>query len=405
MGAPRLTPEASVLLLAAGPASNDAAILDRVASPGFDWAAFHRLLLEHNATAVVRRRLLAVPGIEIPDDIAVAMARTARVMDFRQARLEARLREACDVLAATRTPALLLKGAGLACSVYTAFADRPMGDLDLLLARQDAMRAWHALREAGWVWDEAQYPVSMFARHHHLPQLDDPAGSGIRIELHHDLFLPGHPFRLVREALWARARPVWPGGDWTRAPAPEDALIVAGVHHAWASCFANSLWQLVADVNAIAAADGLDWDAVTERAAAARATTCVYWAVRIAAGQAAVPVPPRVLAALRPPARPEPLAAAFETHIVRAGLLRERAAPSVRLGRTLWRLALRPDAGRRDAVRPWQHEADFQALQVDVMHDVGPGRVRRSLDAVSYLRRLLRGDVSAPVPARQRQQA
>ena len=55
------------------------------------------------------------------------------------------------VCRAAKTEVVLLKGAALALTVYGSFVERPMSDVDLLVARGDAPRARDALLAAGWV--------------------------------------------------------------------------------------------------------------------------------------------------------------------------------------------------------------------------------------------------------------
>ena len=98
--------------------------------------------------------------------------------------LEQLLAGALDTLARENIEVVLLKGAGLAATVYGSFTARPMYDVDMLLRPDDAPHAWNALRRAGWVHDEEECPPEFYASHYHLPPLDDAQGTGLAVELH-----------------------------------------------------------------------------------------------------------------------------------------------------------------------------------------------------------------------------
>src|SRR5690606_17461310 len=95
--------------------------------------------------------------------------------------------QALDTLSAEDIDVILLKGAGLATTVYGSFGARPMYDVDLLVAPEHALRAWNALRANGWVHDEVERPAEFYSTHYHLPPLDDPLRTGLALELHPSL--------------------------------------------------------------------------------------------------------------------------------------------------------------------------------------------------------------------------
>src|SRR3989454_3864660 len=110
---------------------------------------------------------------------------------FRSLHLEHVLHEILATLAARGIEALLLKGAGLAYTAYASFADRPMGDIDVLVRPEQAEEAWSLFRAQGWTWPSAQWPRERYSAHQHLPPLIQQSAGGARLEIHRDL-LPGH---------------------------------------------------------------------------------------------------------------------------------------------------------------------------------------------------------------------
>ncbi len=84
-------------------------------------------------------------------------------------------------------PLLVLKGAALAQLVYGDAAHRPMRDVDLLVRRQDAKRAYEILTRTGFSLSETRTAPT----HHHLPGVYKSVdGTTVVIELHHQLLPP-----------------------------------------------------------------------------------------------------------------------------------------------------------------------------------------------------------------------
>jgi hypothetical protein len=123
-------------------------------------------------------------------------------------------------------PAMLLKGAALAETVYREPGLRPMADVDILVPEADVRRAHDALLECGYVL----LPAHCEDEHHHLPGLGTPDGLAA-FELHRSLMPPRFPLQLDADRFWRRGRPV----DYAAShvlPAPDDLLVHVCVHFA-----------------------------------------------------------------------------------------------------------------------------------------------------------------------------
>src|SRR5439155_1079046 len=125
------------------------------------------------ATLIVWQRLQRLGADRLPLEVATAWRKLAMVYEFDSLRLEQRLHEAVEVLATRGIEVMLLKGSTLAYTTYGSFADRPMGDVDLLVRPEQAREAWLALQTRGWSWPAAQWPAERYSRHQHLPPLVD----------------------------------------------------------------------------------------------------------------------------------------------------------------------------------------------------------------------------------------
>src|SRR5207247_3758434 len=118
----------------------------------------------------------------------------AKLSVMQMLQLEQLLHQTIDILTQQDIEAVLLKGAGLAYTAYSSFAERPMGDLDVLVRPPHAERAWSLLQTRGWTLPETRVGSERFTGHQHLPRLFHESGA-FRLEIHDNL-LPGeHPFR------------------------------------------------------------------------------------------------------------------------------------------------------------------------------------------------------------------
>jgi hypothetical protein len=174
--------------------------------------------------------------------------------------------EAVQGLADADVPLLVLKGAALAQMVYADAVSRPMRDVDLLVRRQDARRAYDTLRQLGFT----PAARSSGPRHHHLPGLwraED--GVTVDIELHHEL-LARVPFvaRQTYDDLRPAAQPFQWAGRTLQTLGREDML-----WHLYAHAFViNTLCPgirliSIADLVHVVEAwvDEFDWDMLRRR--------------------------------------------------------------------------------------------------------------------------------------------
>lgn len=372
-----LTSTQALYLRLAGSASGDERLAALLAGR-LDWATLRALARRDAVTGAVWRRLRAA-NADVPAVVADAFAREARVADFVQKRLEARLRDALVLLHGAGIHPVLMKGAGLAWSAYGGgLVERPAHDLDLLIAREELVSAWRLLSEAGWrpLTEGAQ--AAAYEGHHHLPPLGEPGGGPAVIELHGELFPEGHPFRIEAAALAAAARPLTTtAGEALVLPA-EEQLLHACLHFAWSHELRWGAWRTIADVAAIVGAgssartdgDGdaggterradssewrgarLQWARFLALARESRGGTACYWTLQLASSVGGAPVPQGALGALTP-SLPAWAARWVQGRLVRQLLPLGRRS-SVRVQRGVWRMALQPVRAGHGRSRPWR---------------------------------------------------
>ena len=369
-----LSPEAQLLLLTAGGDANDGAIRALLAGP-LDWAKLTWLAETERATPVLWRRLMALGPLPAE---AEPLHRMAMVAEFRMSHLESRLLSALDTLKAAGVDAGLLKGAALALTVYGSFVARPMSDVDLLVARENAARARDALLASGWTSGADELAPEFYAGHHHLPPLVDAQGTGTSVELHTSLFFEGHPFRFSSDDVRARAEWVTVRGRAVLVPSVHDQLLHLCLHFAWSHMMATGAWRAFRDLDALLRTNRVEWKAFTQLARESRGGSACYWTFRLARRLAGIAVPEWVELALAPP---EPAFALRrqEQPFTYDLLPTENISPSLWVTYSMWRLGLRPRWSGHGRVRPWDRADELLATE-------RPGRVKRLIQHVRNAR-------------------
>ena len=356
-----LPPEARLLFLATRPSGPDAdAALSEAVKLPLNWYALGALAEREQLLPVLWKRLRYHADV-IPLDVAGALQRAAAVTEFHMGLTETMLAEALDLLIREKIGVMLLKGAALAKSVYPSFASRPMGDIDLLVAPDQAQRAWQCLRDSGW--KEKYEGLEEFYRTiHHLPGLFDPKGLKVLVEIHRSMLPPSGPFDLDETELWRDAHPVSVGPNTAWVPSDQHQLLHLCIHFAWSHGMGWAVGRTVRDIATLLQVRAIDWPSFVALAAGTRATTAAYWTLSIARTLAGATVPAGALESMRP-RQWRPASRILERSYIMTSLL--DACPSVRARQFLWTAGMRPGASGHGASRPWDvAEAFMQATHV-----------------------------------------
>lgn len=350
MGVQPLSRETRLLLLSAG-GQQTTEPLQFLCRQEIDWDLVLALAEREKAGVILWRRLSALGESLLPDSVCDRLRRKAMVAEFRQLYLQQRLHEVLAILDDARMPVLLLKGAALVQTAYESFAERPMGDLDILLDVGHSRPAHAMMLARGWKEDRVGRPED-YDGHHHLLPLVDPKGTNVRLEIHTELFMPGHPFGLTSSLLREHAQAVSVDGRTVQVPAISHQMIHLCLHLSWSHVLRHGAWRAFRDVNALIAMPRFDWDAFIAAAVECRASTCCYWTLRLAALLTHLAVPQTVLSALQPPL-PAGVLNRLERHFLACLLPSEFCCPSARLGQSMWELAIRPGWSGHGKSRPW----------------------------------------------------
>ena len=344
-----LSREARLLLLTAAEPPRAAAL--RAVLDPIDWDVFTTMALSERAVPVVLRSITDALPDRPPSELA-RLRPLATGLVMANLELEQLLHGVLDTLATQGIEALLLKGAGLAYSAYPAFADRPMGDLDLLIRPEHAQRAWDSLQAAGWTWPAARWERGRYETHQHWPPLLREPGE-FRLEIHTDLLPLVQPFRLGADLVWQRAQQARRAQRAFTVPHPLHQLWHVCVHFAWSHEMQWGTWRTMRDVAVLANHALFPWGEFVQLARDTRAGSCCYWTLQLARRFAGAAVPREVVAALRPP-RPLFMLEALERHYVSNLFPSQAACPSIWLAHRLWEAGVQPGRSGHGAARPWQ---------------------------------------------------
>lgn len=348
--------EPRLVALTAGGAQNDAAIADLLARR-LDWAHVERVAERERAVAQVVRRVSVLSDSQIGTE-PERLLKLARVSDFQLGLLHSRLATVVRGLAELGIDVVLLKGAGLAHSVYASPLDRPMGDMDLLVHPDCAEDAWQFAVRNGWM-RRRDIPIERgYEGHQHLAPLEDARGVPVGLEFHTELFTRQAPFTFAATDIWKESREVQVGGVRAFVPAAHHQLLHASLHFAWSHEMMFGGWRTLRDVDVLVASGTVQWESFVSAARVSRGASCGYWTLRLARDMAGTRVPEYVLDELAP-LMSERLRAPLARHFALQALGGGVVCPSVACSRVLWQLGVRPGKHGHGKSRPWYDNEEW----------------------------------------------
>ena len=221
----------------------------------------------------------------------------------RNIRLYDELTRVLRVLRDASIPAIVLKGAALAITIYPSIGHRPMDDIDLLVRRADRDRGRAALEAAGyWFLPEPRQRFSPLDTQF-TGEMGFCRGERPVIELHWELTSSEWFRRLAAleiEALWQAARPFEIDGVQAFQLSIYDTLLHLCLHlsvHSYVH--RNGYW----DIRQLLDHERpFPWERFVARARQFRLTAACYFVLDALASASDVPIPQNVLETLRPPA-------------------------------------------------------------------------------------------------------
>jgi Uncharacterised nucleotidyltransferase len=259
-----------------------------------DWEYVFQLASRHGLAPLISRLLNQIDASELPRPLLAQLLRASRDRAARSLELTAGLFRLLDLFDLNRIPAVAFKGPVLASSLYGNVGLREFCDLDVLIRREDALRAKEVLLAHGYRTDlpttSAREAAYLRARHelHFTPEDGD-----FGIEIHQAFVAPYHCFPFDYDSLWFRLQRARVCGREIPTLAPEDLLLVLCVHgtkHMW------SRLGWLCDIARLLVVSGpqLDWCCVLQRAQALGVSRMLSVAVLLSTRVLGAPTPAEI---------------------------------------------------------------------------------------------------------------
>lgn len=215
--------------LALNPSPAFGATLQPLITPTLDWQKIIDAAAWHGVAPLMYRNLKSVDsGGHVPADFLAGLKRLYHDNLMRNMVLEALLGRVLTQFRARQVDCIVLKGMALAKLAYGDTALRPMGDIDLLVRRDDLTRAESALIDMGFELDGAV--ERDWALQHHYELAYGVPGQDVLIDLHWHISHHRLATRVqiaddtLINAWWTRTRPFVVADQEARTLGPADTL-------------------------------------------------------------------------------------------------------------------------------------------------------------------------------------
>jgi hypothetical protein len=256
-----------------------------------DWEYIFQLASRHAVTPLVSHVFNQLDNCNVPIACVPQLQAASRIRTARSLELTASLLELLSLFGTNSIPALAFKGPVLAYSLYGNVGLRDFVDLDILIRRQDVVKAKNVMLAHGYRTDLPTNPAQEVAylrtRHElHFSRDDDSCP----IEIHQAFLPPSYRFDYDYDSLWRRLdRTIFYGRE-IFSLSSDDLLLVLCAHgakHRWP----HIGW--ICDVARLLAVSGekLDWPQLKDRAASMGATRLLLLGVFLANRVLGAPVP------------------------------------------------------------------------------------------------------------------
>lgn len=242
------------------------------------WSEVAQLANRHSVTPLLYHNLKLL-NLFLPEDIEVELKEQFLKQAYRNTFLFNELDKILHQLNEKNIPVIVLKGAYLATAVYENIGLRGMSDIDLLVKKEDLLRAEEAVLHLRG--EPEQYNrIVLDSSCHFGYKLPD---QGLRVEIHWSLVSANMPFLIDVEGLWKRAQPLSSGQNNALALSPEDLLLHLCLHAAKHTF--NLQIRMLCDLGEVISnyGDEMNWEILVDRAqlwGACRALYSFLWLSR-----------------------------------------------------------------------------------------------------------------------------
>ncbi|HSG35321.1 MAG TPA: nucleotidyltransferase family protein [Sphingomonadaceae bacterium] len=243
---------------------------DLASLTGSEWEVLARLAMEQRLAPLLHAEWRGGEGgYLLPEKIQGIFAEAHRQQALTALAQRSDLLLAVQLLADAGIGCVALKGAMLAWHAYPAAGQRPLRDLDLLIAEDDADRAWTVLHSAGFAAPLGKPGEGRGQTVKHLPPLVAPQGSEIELHLRcwEEKDAVHRPMPSAQDLRIMRNSRKYAADDPISYPSPDDLLMHLAIH-ATAPYPLDAGPLMLADIDFLVRRHPPDWESFWERAAA-----------------------------------------------------------------------------------------------------------------------------------------
>ena len=236
----------------------------------------------------------------IPEQVGEKLRTAYYLSGKRNTLLYHYLKEALRSLTNAGIPVILLKGAHFAESIYGNIALRPMGDLDLMVRKEDISGVKQTFRAMGYTqkWPVVPTPDEV-ENPHHLPPFTRERSPVF--EMHWTLGDQKDPFQIDFEGIWQRAQSVRIANSQVLTLSIEDLLLYLCLHTVFQHRLSTTFMPFCDMERILHHFNGaVDWQALLRRSGQWGVNRCCYTMFQFAQEFLGTQIPPHVQDALRP---------------------------------------------------------------------------------------------------------
>lgn len=239
-------------------------------------------LLYHNLTEIGR------DGYHLPQDILEEFKRDYYTNATRNILIYKELEQIVEALQAEGIKIIVLQGASLAEQLYHNIALRPIGDIDVLIRKNDLAIAHRKLSELGYL---LEYHSEIGGERYYLK----PGPLSIRLDIHWATWYC--PFN----ESWENVEEIKVGETTSLTLAPEDLLISLTTHSAIHHGTGGGIWLVDIALVISQYRDKLNWKEFFRKVRDRGVDVPLYYLLHYAKERLGAEVPLEVLKALKPP--------------------------------------------------------------------------------------------------------
>ena len=259
-----MRPEFELLVRSARISTNDEEVreIDALLQSNIDWSYLLQVSYDQGVIPQLYRCVKRFPEA-VPADVLSSLREESLNNSRSNLALTAVLFKLLDLFEANDISGIPYKGPALAASAYGDISLRQFADLDLILHKNDVLRAKQLLVARGWRPEfelTGAQEIAFLEHYYDYGFVKD----GVFVELHWALTEGYFNFPIDVERLWDRLQPITIAGRQILTVSPEDSLLIVCAHsskHLW-----SRLGWICDLANLIESHKDMKWDEVFKHA-------------------------------------------------------------------------------------------------------------------------------------------